>query len=118
MSKSFDRRSYLRLTMVEVHVQYGPVLNMSDTGLLFCTVDEPKMKVGSRGYIRITHAPSKTSLRVKVKIVWMSPTPHGTRIGADFRGLTMQDQAVIAKLMVDAGDPDDDSFERRKSPRL
>ena len=118
MGRSFDRRAYLRVAVTDVSVQYGPVLNLSETGLMFCTVDTPKMNVGSRGYLRVTHPPSKTSIRVKAKVVWMSPTPHGTRVGVDFRGLSLQDQAVIARLLADAGDPEDDSFERRQSPRL
>ena len=128
MGRSFDRRSYLRVAVANMHTQYGPVLNLSDTGLMFSSTEPPKMQVGSRGYLRLTHPPTHTSIRVKAKIVWMSPTapggptsapsPRGTRIGADFRGLTMQDQAVIAKLLVDAGDPDDETFDSRRSPRL
>ena len=118
MGRGFDRRAYLRVATVDLHVQYGPVLNLSETGLMFCTVETPKMNVGSRGYLRLTHAPSKTSIRVRAKVVWMSPTPHGTRVGVDFRNLTLQDQAVIARLLVDAGDPDDQTTDRRRSPRL
>lgn len=113
MGRSFDRRTYLRVATKDLDCQYGPVLNLSQAGLMFCMVDEkPGMVVGSRGFLRITHG--LTSLRVKVKVVWMSPTPHGTRVGADFRGLTKDDEKTISTLIKNAGDPDDDSFDRRR----
>lgn len=112
MGRSFDRRTFLRVATKDVHCQYGPVVNLSQAGLMFCMVDErPGMVAGSRGFIRITHG--TTSLRVKVKVVWMSPTPHGTRVGVDFRGLTDADQQTITKLIREAGDPEEDAFDRR-----
>ena len=113
MGRTFDRRSFLRVPTKDLNCQYGPVVNLSQAGLMFCMVDEkPGMKVGSRGFLRLTHGP--TSLRVKVKVVWISPTPHGTRVGADFRGLTQDDQQTITQLLRDAGDPDAEPFDRRK----
>lgn len=112
MGRSFDRRTFLRVALKDVQCQYGPVLNLSQAGLMFCMVDEkPGMTTGSRGFLRITHG--LTSLRVKVKVVWMSPTPHGTRVGVDFRGLTKDDEKTISKLIREAGDPEDDTFDRR-----
>ncbi len=113
MGRSFDRRTYLRVATKNLDCQYGPVLNLSQAGLMFCMVDEkPGMVAGSRGFLRINHG--TTSLRVKVKVVWMSPTPYGTRVGVDFRGLTKDDEKTIAKLILEAGDPEDDSFDRRR----
>ncbi|MEM1446900.1 MAG: PilZ domain-containing protein [Planctomycetota bacterium] len=113
MGRSFDRRTFMRVPTRDLNCQYGPVLNLSQAGLMFCMVDEkPGMVAGSRGYLRLTHG--LTSLRVKVKVVWMSPTPHGTRVGVDFRGLTPRDNKVITQLIRDAGDPDGEPCDRRR----
>lgn len=110
-SRSFDRRAYLRVTVEKVSCQYGPVLNLSPMGLMFSTDDEPKMNSGDRGFLRIVH--SQTSLRVRAKVIQITTTPLGSRVGVDFRGLTDDDRQTIAKIIADAGDPDDDSLERR-----
>ncbi|MEM9883594.1 MAG: PilZ domain-containing protein [Planctomycetota bacterium] len=122
MGRSFDRRNYLRVVVHDTHTQYGPVLNLSPGGLMFCTADpeqEKKFRVGGRGFLRLTCTASDpaVSLRVRCKIVWLSPTDHGTRVGVDFRGLTHDDQKAIARVIAEAGDPDDDTYERRKNPR-
>ncbi|MEO1236113.1 MAG: PilZ domain-containing protein [Planctomycetota bacterium] len=115
MGRSFDRRSYQRIPVDGVSCQYGPVLNMSAMGLMFCTVSDRAFSVGQRGYLRISHG--DVSLRFRGKIVWVGPTEHGTRVGIDYRGLSADDQKTIQDIILVAGDPDDDRFERRKTPR-
>ncbi|MEM6460175.1 MAG: PilZ domain-containing protein [Planctomycetota bacterium] len=120
MGRSFDRRNYLRVVVRDTHTQYGPVLNLSPGGLMFCVADpehEKKFRVGGRGFLRLTctAAEPRVSIRVRCKIVWMSPTEYGTRVGVDFRGLTPDDQKSIARVIAEAGDPDDDTYDRRKT---
>ena len=102
--RGFDRRSRARTPVTGVACQYGPVLDLSPVGLSFCTVDPPKMKPGDRGYLRITHG--RTSLRVRAKTIWVSPSDHGTRVGLDFRGLSPADSETITRIMISATDHD------------
>lgn len=111
-SRSFDRRNHVRVATKDLHCQYGPVLNLSQAGLMFCTVEErPGMVTGNRGFLRLTHG--TTSLRVKVKVIWMSQTPEGTRVGVDFRNLKAADHHTISRLLREAFDPDGEVPDRR-----
>lgn len=99
-----ELREVRRVDVKDMRCQYGPVVNLSSRGLLFCTVDKPKMKVGDRGFLRLKHA--DTRLKVFVKVHWMKPSPHGTQVGADFRRLSPMAQQTIARLLIDAADED------------
>ncbi len=101
MSRGFDRRDHARLDMVDVHCQYGPVLNLSKGGLVFST-EKPKMNAGDRGYLRITHG--QLSVRVKAKTIWVTPGEHGTHVGMDFRGLDLPAQQMIGRIMLAAAE--------------
>lgn len=110
-SRSFDRRATLRIAVTGVACQYGPVLNLSPLGLMFSTDEPPKMKAGDRGFLRLTHG--RTSLRVRAKVIQITTTPLGSRVGVDFRGLSDDDRKMIARMIAEAGDADGDSFDRR-----
>ncbi|MEM7625165.1 MAG: PilZ domain-containing protein [Planctomycetota bacterium] len=105
MGQSFSRRGHTRVEVDGVTCQYGPVINLAPAGLMFCTVEPPKMKAGDRGYLRIEYG--SISLRVRVKVVWVNPDEHGTQVGCDFRGLTFEDQQNLSRIMIGASTGDD-----------
>lgn len=100
MGRTINRRDHARVEVDGVTCQYGPVTNLSPIGLMFSTVDPPKMKAGDRGFLRLTW--NDLSLRVRVKTVWVSPDDHGTRVGCDFRGLQLEDQQNLSRIMIGA----------------
>ncbi|MEM8739742.1 MAG: PilZ domain-containing protein [Planctomycetota bacterium] len=116
MGRSFDRRAYQRTPVDRVTCQYGPVINMSPIGMMFTATEPREFQTGQRGYVRINHG--ETSLRVRVKIVWLSAQGPHTRVGVDYRGLTPHDRKTIEQIILLAGDADADEGDRRKSPRL
>jgi len=112
MGRSFNRRNFSRTPVKGVECQYGPVLNLSPGGLMFCTVDKPTLAIDSRGFLRISYG--DLSLRVRCKVIWVMPSSVGTRVGVDFRGLTDADSKTLQNIAETAGDPDDDSCDRRR----
>jgi hypothetical protein len=101
-TRGMDRRALPRTPVRGVRCQYGRVLDLSPVGLSFVTVEPPKMKAGDRGFLRITHG--NVSLRVRAKAVWVTPNEGGTRVGMDFRGLTVGDQQTLTRMMLAAAE--------------
>lgn len=104
-SRSISRRDHTRVDIEGVTCQYGPVMNISPVGLMFSTVESPKMAAGDRGFLRIKW--HNISLRVRVKAIWVSPDDHGTRVGCDFRNLSVDDQQNLSRIMIGAATEDE-----------
>ncbi len=101
-SNAFDRRAFTRVPVAGVKCQYGRVADMSTMGLRFHAPRSAAIEVGHRGYLRLAYG--RISLRVRVKIVWISPGDRDLEIGADYRNLTSQDHQTILRIVAAAGD--------------
>ena len=105
MARSFDRRAFERVKVRGVRCQYGPVLDMSTMGLHFRCEAMRHFEIGSKGYLRISHAGG--SLRLRVKVVWLGPAIDlGREIGVEFRRPDDEARKTIAEILGSAGEGD------------
>lgn len=90
-------RASPRKTVSAVTCQYGPVLDMSDTGLRFCSEREADFMTGQKGFIRIKCG--LLTVRVKVRILWMKDGVEGLLVGCDFRRVEEEQRTLLNEIL-------------------
>lgn len=96
-SEPRGHRSSMRKTVSEVRCQYGPVLDMSETGLRFCSEREADFLTGQKGFIRLSCGP--LTVRVKVRILWMTDGVEGLTVGCDFRRVEDEQRTLLDQIL-------------------
>ena len=94
---STDQRVEARSDVAGVTCQYGPILDMSRTGVRFRSDREADFLAGQKGFIRLTCG--KLTVRTSVKVLWMKDGVEGLSVGCDFRRIDEEQQLLINKIL-------------------
>ena len=90
-------RTSPRKTVSGVTCQYGPVLDMSDTGVRFRSEREADFMTGQKGFIRLKCG--LLTVRVKVRILWMKDGVDGLLVGCDFRRVEEEQLMLLDQIL-------------------
>ena len=90
-------RISMRKAVSTVKCQYGPVLDMSETGIRFRSEREADFMTGQKGFIRLTCG--MVTVRVKVRILWMQDGVDGLLVGCDFRRVEDEQRTLLDEIL-------------------
>ncbi len=91
------QRVALRKVVTGVTCQYGPVMDMSDTGIRFISEREADFMTGQKGFIRLKCG--LLTVRIKVRILWMNDGVEGLAVGCDFRRVEEEQRTLLDQIL-------------------
>jgi len=92
-AQRFSRRK----KVVGVTNQYGPVLDMSNSGIRFRSEREADFMTGQKGFIRLKCG--LLTVRVKVRVLWMKDGVDGLIVGCDFRRVEEEQRSILDQIL-------------------